>query len=127
MKPQYIICFHSCVVNISALTTADLLASSEEASDSQGESQSSSSSSKDQDASDILASLYGQDAPIKPAISRSNSSQDNPIKSAISRTDSSASLASQFGKSDMLGDLRQTGNAKEVGSDSAMDKQTAYM
>uniref|UniRef100_A0A8W8LLK2 Helicase C-terminal domain-containing protein n=1 Tax=Magallana gigas TaxID=29159 RepID=A0A8W8LLK2_MAGGI len=68
----------------SALTTADLLASSEEASDSQGESQSSSSSSKDQDASDILGSLYGQDAPIKPAISSSNSSQDNPIKLAIS-------------------------------------------
>uniref|UniRef100_A0A8W8LQP2 Uncharacterized protein n=1 Tax=Magallana gigas TaxID=29159 RepID=A0A8W8LQP2_MAGGI len=108
--------------NISALTTADLLASSEEASDSQSESQSSSSSSKDQDASDILASLYGQDAPIKPAISSSNSSQDNPIKPAISRTDSSASLASQFGKSDMLGDIRQTGNAK-VGSDSATDEQ----
>lgn len=106
----------------SALTTADLLASSEEASDSQGESQSSSSSSKDQDASDILASLYGQDAPIKPAISSSNSSQDNPIKPAISRTDSSASLASQFGKSDMFGDIRQTGNAK-VGSDSATDEQ----
>lgn len=107
----------------SALTTADLLASSEEASDSQGESQSSSSSSKDQDASDILASLYGQEAPIKPAISRSNSGQDNPIKPAISRTDSSASLASQFGKSDMLSDIRQTGNAKGVGSDSATDEQ----
>lgn len=116
-------CFHSCVVTISALTTADLLASSEEASDSQGESQSSSSSSKDQDASDILASLYGQEAPIKPAISRSNSGQDNPIKPAISRTDSSASLASQFGKSDMLSDIRQTGNAKGVGSDSATDEQ----
>nr|XP_022335587.1 helicase ARIP4-like [Crassostrea virginica] len=92
-----------------ALTTADLLASSEENSDSQGDSQTNPSSPKDSDPSDLLASLYRQSDQNKPT---------------IPRNDSSASLASQFGRSDMLSDdARLMGKPNEARGDSATDKQ----
>ncbi|XP_061195480.1 helicase ARIP4-like isoform X1 [Saccostrea echinata] len=94
----------------SVLTTADLLASSEESADSQSESQTNPASSKEADTTDILASLY------------STPSQDKP---SISRTDSSASLASQFGRSDMLGEINsQKSNHSEFSNTAGTDRMT---
>ncbi|XP_062608287.1 helicase ARIP4-like isoform X3 [Saccostrea cucullata] len=94
----------------SVLTTADLLASSEESADSPSESQTNPASSKESDTTDLLASLY------------STPSQDKP---PISRTDSSASLASQFGRSDLLGEMNcQNSNQSDFNNTAGTDRST---